>query len=57
MTAALEGVSGQQNAPAALYPLERSGTLFTGGWMGPRAGLDGRKNSSTPGFDPRPSSP
>ena len=25
--------------------------------MGPRAGLDGRKISSPPGFDPRPSSP
>ena len=25
--------------------------------MGPRAGLDGRKNSSPPGFDPGPSSP
>ena len=35
MTAALEGVSGQQHVPAALYPLERSGTHFTGGWVGP----------------------
>jgi len=26
MTAALEGVSGQQQAPAALYPRERPGT-------------------------------
>ena len=25
--------------------------------MGPRAGLDGRKMSSPPGFDPGPSSP
>ena len=37
-------VSGQQHAPAALYPQERSGTHFTGGWVGPRTGLDGRKN-------------
>ena len=37
-------VSGQQHAPAALYSLERPGTHFTGGWVGPRAGLDGRKN-------------
>ena len=44
MTAALEGVSGQRHAPAALYPRERPGTHFTGGWVGPRAGLDGRKN-------------
>ena len=33
------GVSGQQHAPAALYPRERPGTHFTGGWVGPRAGL------------------
>jgi len=32
---------------------ERPGTHFTGGWVGPRAGLDGRKISSPPGFDPR----
>ena len=37
--------------PAALYPRERPGTHFTGGWVGPRAGLDGRKISSPPGFD------
>ena len=53
MTAALEGVSGQHHAPAALYPQERPGTHFTGGWVGPRAGLDGRKISSPLGFDPR----
>jgi len=29
MNAALEGVSGQQHAPAALYPRERPGTHFT----------------------------
>ena len=51
MTAALEGVSGQQHAPAALYPRERPGTHWTGGWVGPMAGLDGRKISSPPGFD------
>ena len=55
MTAALEGVSGQQHAPAALYPRERPGTHFTGGWVGPGAGLDGRKISSPPGFDTGPS--
>jgi len=55
MPSALEGVSGQQHAPAALYPRERPGTHFTGGWVGPRAGLDGRKISSPPGFDPGPS--
>ena len=44
MTAGLKGVSGQQHAPAALYPRERRGTHFTGGWVGPRAILDGRKH-------------
>jgi hypothetical protein len=35
------GVSGQHHAPAALYPRERTpGTHCTGGWVGPRAGLD-----------------
>ena len=50
-------LSGQQHAPAALYPRERPDTHFTGGWVGPRAGLDGRKISSPPGLDPGPSSP
>jgi len=49
-------MSGQQHAPAALYPRERPGAHFTGGWVGPKAGLDGRKISSPPGFDPGPSS-
>ena len=52
-----KGVSGQQHAPAALYPRERPGTHFTAGWVGPRVGMDGRKSSSPPGFDPGPSSP
>ena len=34
-------------------PRERPGTHFTGGWVGSRAGLDGRKISLPPGFDPR----
>ena len=38
-------------------PREWAGTHCTGGWVGPRAGLDGRKISSPPGFDPGPSSP
>ena len=45
MTTALEGVSGQQHAPAVLYPQERPSTHCTGGWVDPRAGLDGRKIS------------
>ena len=50
-------MSGQQHAPAALYPRERHGTHFTGGWVSLRAGLDGRKISYPPGFDPGLSSP
>ena len=38
-------------------PGKDPGTYFTGGWVGPRAGLDGRKISSPPGFDHGPSSP
>jgi hypothetical protein len=35
------GVSGQRHAPAALYPRGKDpGTHCTGGWVGPRAGLD-----------------
>jgi hypothetical protein len=49
-------VSGQQHAPAALYPWERPSTHFTGGWVGPRAGLDWQKILSPPGFDFGPSS-
>ena len=45
-----KGVSGQQHAPAALYPQERPCTHCTGGWVGPRAGLDGRKISSPTGI-------
>jgi hypothetical protein len=35
------GVSDQRHAPAALYPRGKDpGTHCTGGWVGPRAGLD-----------------
>jgi hypothetical protein len=40
-----------------ILPRERPGTHFTGGWVGPRSGLDGRIISSPPGFHPGPSSP
>ena len=47
------GVGDQRHAPAAL-PSGRPGTHCTGGWVGPRAGLDGRaKSHSPPGFDPQ----
>ena len=38
-------------------PRERAGTHFTGGWVGPRDGLDEQKISSPSGFDPGQSSP
>jgi hypothetical protein len=35
------GMSGLRHAPAALYPrVKDPGTHCTGGWVGPRAGLD-----------------
>jgi hypothetical protein len=34
-------VGGQLHAPAALPPGKRPGTHCIGGWLGPRAGLDG----------------
>ena len=40
MTAAVERVNGQQHVPATLYPGERPGVHFAGGWVGPMCGLD-----------------
>jgi hypothetical protein len=35
------GVSGQRHAPAVLYPRGKThGAHCTGGWVGPRPGLD-----------------
>jgi hypothetical protein len=34
-------VGGYRDDPAALPPEKRPGTHYTGGWVGPRAGLDG----------------
>jgi hypothetical protein len=50
MTTALEGLRGERHAPAALYPRERHGAPITGGWVGPRAGLD-RCGKSRPHWD------
>jgi len=45
---------GQCHTPATLYPWERPGTHCTGGWVGPRAGLDRcEKSCPLPGFDHR----
>ena len=35
------GVGDQRHAPADLPPGKRAGSHYTGGWVGPRAGLDG----------------
>jgi hypothetical protein len=45
------GVGGQRHAPEA-WPRENPGTHCTGGWVGPRAGLDGCGKSRPTGFDP-----
>jgi len=47
-------VGGQRHASVDLSPLKRPGTLFTGGWMGPRAGVESvkkRKSLARPLFD------
>jgi hypothetical protein len=51
-------VGGELHTPAALPPGKRPGTLCIGGWVGPRAGLDGCE-ISRPHRDsiPGPSSP
>jgi hypothetical protein len=47
-------VGGQRHAPPALPPGKRPDTHCIGGWVGPRAGLDGcGKSRPPPGFDPR----
>jgi len=58
LTSALVGVGGQRHAPAALPPGKRPDTHCIGGWVGPRAGLDGF-GKSRPHRDsiPGPSNP
>jgi hypothetical protein len=44
----------QRHTPAALPTGKRPDTCCIGGWVGPRAGLDGcGECSRSPGFDPR----
>ena len=48
------GVGGQRHVPGALTPAQWPGTRCIGGWVGPRAGMDGwGKSRPPPGFDPR----
>ena len=49
MTAALEVGEWSAARPGRTLPRERP-THCTGGWVGLKADLDGRKNSSLPGF-------
>ena len=53
MTTALEGGEGSASCPAALYTWERAGTHCTGGWVGPKAGMNRCRKSRPTGFDPR----
>ena len=46
------GVDSQSHATATLLPRKRAGTHYKGGWVGPRASLDGNGKSHPPlGFD------
>jgi hypothetical protein len=48
------GVGDHRHLPAALPSGERPDANCTGGWVGPRTGLNGcRKSRPPPGFDPR----
>jgi len=54
----LDGVGGQRHAPAPLPLGKRTCAPCVGGWVGPRAGLDGCEISRPPpGFDPRTAQP
>jgi len=44
MTAALEGAEWSAARPGRTLPRERPGTHCTGGWVGPRVGLEGGKS-------------
>jgi len=44
-------VNGQLHAPAALAPGKAPVTQSTGGWVGPRAGLDAMKRKTPKVFD------
>jgi hypothetical protein len=55
---AISVMSGHRYAPAALSPVKRPDTDCTGGWVGPRAGLDGcRKSRLQRDSIPGPTSP
>jgi hypothetical protein len=45
LTSGWIGVGGQRHIPSALLLGKRHGTQFTGGWVGPRADVDGCEKS------------
>jgi hypothetical protein len=45
LASALEGGGVASSTPRPLHPREKPGTHCTGGWLGPRAGLEGCENS------------
>ena len=54
LTSALDWGEWSTPPPGGSAPRERPGIHCTGGWVGPRAGLDGcGKFRPSPGFDPR----
>jgi len=57
MTTALEVGEWSAARPGRTLPRERPGIHCTGDWVGPRAGLDWRKNSPHLDSIPGPSSP
>jgi len=57
MTAAVEGGEWSTAHPGQILPPGKIRYPFYRRLTGPRAGLDGRKISSPPGFDPGPSNP
>ena len=56
LTSAVDGVGFQHHAPAALPPGKRPRSHCVGGWVGPRAGLDGCGKSPPTGIQ-SPDSP
>jgi hypothetical protein len=54
LTLALEGGGWSAPRPGRFTPQERAGTHCTGGWVGPRAGLELCEKSHPPlGFNPQ----
>jgi len=54
LTSALNGGGWLRPRPGQFTPRERPGIHRTGGWVGPKAGLEGcGKSRHTPEFDPR----